>query len=362
MAQESSPFRPMSWKGAIMPQSVDADILIVGAGLAGAATAYHLARGNRTRIVLLEQEPVGGLHSSGRNASIVREHADDESMQPILAEGAAQLRRGELASFERRGVMLLGTSGEPAEHRFPRARGTGRWCPEDGTVDVSGLLQAYLRGQEIRFNTKVLGWERTGGGLRVRTTHGDLHCRLLVNAAGPWAGALGDLPLTPLNRHLFATGPLAWVGRDWPCVWDGRRGLYFRPESGGLLLCCCDETPSEPGDYREDPAVLERLGRIVASEQPGLGDLTIRAVWVGQRVFASDRKFVIGFDPRDDRVFHVAGLGGQGVTASYAVGRLAARLISGEKFPESEQFSPTRLLSPSAASWRFSDANRKSIG
>ena len=53
--------------------------------------------------------------------------------------------------------------------------------------------------------------------------------------------------------------PIEWVDPGWPCVWDTNGGLYFRPESGGLLLSCCDETPAAPGDYAEDPAMLDEL-------------------------------------------------------------------------------------------------------
>ncbi len=321
----------------------ETDILIVGAGLAGAATAYHLARSAPGRVAIVEQESTAGVHSSGRNAAIVREHVAQPALQPLLTEGAEVLRSGRLARFERRGIMLLGLGRDSASKRFPRVLGTGRWCPEDGTVDVAGLLQTYLSGVQVSFDTRVLGWERHGEALRVETQHGTIGCRLLVNAAGPWAGPLGGLPLTPLNRHLFVTGPLDWVDGGLPCVWDGERGLYFRPESGGLLLCACDETPAEPGDYRESKAVLEHLAERVATLQPDLGELSIRSQWVGQRVFAQDRNFVIGFDPRDDRVFHVAGLGGHGVTASYAIGRLAARLIDGRLKQGPAAFDPGRL-------------------
>lgn len=323
---------------------VETDILIVGAGLAGAATAYHLARRGRDRILIVEQETVPGEHSSGRNAAIVRDRVDDPVLQAMLREGASHLLGGSLGAFEQRGAVLLGWGEEDVNEHFPRARGAGLWCPDAGTIDVAGLLQTYLAGIKVTFNTKVIGWTIQGDKLLVETNHGDVKCNLLVNAAGPWAGELGDLPLTPMNRHLFVTTLLDWVDPRWPSVWDGEGGLYFRPESGGLLLSCCDEVPAAPGDYREDPAMLEELAGKIDSLQPGLGELAIRRTWVGQRVFAPDRRFVIGFDSRNDRVFHVAGLGGHGVTASYAVGRLAAELIIGRVNEGPAPFEPARLL------------------
>ena len=181
--------------------------------------------------------------------------------------------------------------------------------------------------------------------LRVCTNQGEITCNLLVNAAGPWAGRLGNLPLTPLKRHLFVTTPLDWLDPDSPSVWDGTAGFYFRPESGRLLLSCRDETAAEPGDYSEDPDMLLELAEKVEMQQPGLGELAIARQWVGQRTFAPDRLFVIGFDTRNDKLFHVGGLGGHGVTSSFTVGRMAADLITGGRPLGAEPLSPRRLFS-----------------
>jgi len=334
------------------------DILIIGAGLAGAATAHQvrllsragqppssssLRFGAEPRIILLEKEAMPGMHSSGRNAAFVRELMDEPLMQPLGTQGAEFLRRGELAEFRTCGLLLVGLGEEDVAKRFLSARGRAKWCPEEGIVDVATLLQAYLAGQEVRCGVEVLDWSPVGARLRVGSTGGEFECSVLVNAAGPWAGRVGRLPITPMRRHLVQTPPMSDIKPDWPFVWHAHDGLYFRPESGGLLLSPCDETPSEPGDYAEDSLVLEALADKVARLQPGLGELRVRNTWVGQRTFAPDRRFVVGFDPREPRLFHVAGLGGHGVTTSYAVGRLAAGMILTGTEPEQNPFSPGRL-------------------
>ncbi len=349
----------MTRAAATAGMSTAADIVIVGAGLAGAATAWHLARRRpRPHILIVEQEATPGAHSSGRNAAIIREHADVPGLQDPLTAGAAFIRSQTLAAFERRGLALVGLGDTPIARHFPRACGRGRWFPDDGTVDVAGLLHGYLAGHTVLYGTRILGWRPAGSGLVVDSTRGPLTCRCLVNAAGPWAGRLGRLPLTPTNRHLFVTPPLEWVDPQWCSVWDEREGLYFRPESGGLLLSGCDETPAEPGDYREDPMALEGLSEKLDRLQPGLGPLAVKATWVGQRVFAPDRRFVIGVDPDHERVVHVAGLGGHGVTASFAVGRLAAEIVIRGVAAECHPFSPRRFAAAGGRPLGFSPPER----
>jgi D-arginine dehydrogenase len=320
------------------------DILIVGAGMAGASTAYHLKRLADVRVLIVEKETTAGVHSSGRNASFIRERAEEPELRQLMREGAEFLRGGSLAEYSQHGSVLIGWGSEDARRYCPVAHGKGLWCPRDGSADVAALLQSYLSGQKILFDTEVLGWTREGDRLRVRTHQGVIVCGLLVNAAGPWAGKLGGLPLTPKNRTIFVTPPMKWVDPKWPFVWDVHGGLYFRPESGGLLLSACDETPAEPGDYAEDPRMAENLAEKVMRSQPDLSEISIQRSWVGQRTFAQDRLFVIGFDPRETKLFHVAGLGGHGVTASYAVGRLAAETILGKADNRGAALDPARLL------------------
>ena len=327
-----------------MAVSSDADILIIGAGIAGASTSFHLRRNSQRRVLIVEQESSPGVHSTGRNAAIVRDVMVDKWLASLLREGADFLRSGELARYEPCGLYLAGAGDEDIAQRFPVAAGTGKWEDTCGVIDVAGLLEGYLHGGEVQYDVRVQSFERRGERIAVTTNKGTITCEVLVNAAGPWAGKLGGLPLQPLSRTLFCTPPLPQIDPHWPVVWHAHDGLYFRPESGGLLLSVCEEKPAEPGDYTEDPARLEELAEKLERLQPQLADIAVRTQWVGQRTFAADRQFVIGHDPREERVFHVAGLGGHGVTSSYAVGKRAAEMILAGPRSGENPYSPGRLV------------------
>lgn len=320
--------------------------------MAGAATAFHLRRLGVGPVVLIEKESSPGQHATGRNAAILRQRVADPELQRLVADGATAIRSGEYCRFHQTGGIILnngaaaGCEVTDASNHFPPAKGRGVWCADDGVIDVAGLLETYLRGQNVLCDTVVNGWTSSSvDGLRLLTSAGEIKTHVLVNAAGPWAGQIGQLPLTPKNRHLFTTPPIDAIDRDWPYVWDDHHGLYFRPESGGLLLCPCDEDDRKPGDYRVDHDVQIRLADLLAQSQPKLADVQIRRVWTGQRTFAADRRFVIGWDARYQGIFHVAGLGGHGVSASYAVGEMAATMIASESNAnDSNPFDPSRLL------------------
>jgi len=234
------------------------------------------------------------------------------------------------------------------------------WCPSDGVVDIHALLSGYLKaaaslGVEIRYNSHVRALDKQDGRIaRVLLEEDWVGTEVLVNAAGAWAGAIGKLAggvpigLRPLRRHLFVTGPLPWIDRRWPFVWDVSHGFYFRPDSGGLLVCPCDEAEMPPGDTAPVESALDLLAEKARNYFPQFADLPIMKSWAGLRTFAPDGRFIIGWDPGVEGLFWVAGLGGHGVTTSDAVGALAAKLLLGGEARRAEALSPARFA-PSAS-------------
>ncbi len=363
-------------------------IVVVGAGFAGAATAFHLTRMGMERVTILEQEAVPGMHASGRNAAMVRQVVPHESVAALARGGAAFLRHLPPdwpleTRFEQNGSFLLASAkdstrlkqdgdrsrGAPVEwwpierivEAVPVLEGSpaegGLWCPTDGVVDIHGLLHGYLKaaaslGARLKTSSPLRGVVvRRGKVCAVQTETEELTVDVVVNAAGAWARQIGQLagaspvPLVPYRRHLFVTRPLDWVEPQWPIVWDLSQDLYFRPESGGLLLCPCDEVAQEPGPAADDPAALQMLADKVTRHYPRLADLPIRRSWAGLRTLAPDGRFVAGWDSAVKGFFWLAGLAGHGVAASYSVGLLAASLVL-QKTPGAapNPFWPGRFL------------------
>ena len=366
-----------------------ADCIIIGAGFAGAATAYSLTRRGLTNVLLLEQETIPGFHSSGRNAAMIRQCVPDQALAQLTRDGAAFLRNPPSdwpvpVQFKRNGSLLLGSgqgwqklkrdtevgrglgvevnlwTPEQAKSRVPVLKESefdgAVWCPTDGIVDIHALLSSYLKsatakGVDIRYGSAVQAVRVTASnGLEVVSNGETIKTNMLVNACGAWANTIGkmagaaQLPLHPCRRHLFVSPPLDWVDSSWPFVWDVSHDIYFRPEGEGLLLCACDQQELPPGDPPVDEAVQEVLAEKIQNYLPALSRASIAKRWAGFRTLTADGRFVIGWDPKIKGLFWVAGLGGHGVTTSAAVGALAAELILGGPDKRSDPFSPDRFV------------------
>lgn len=375
---------------AAIPERVE--IVIVGAGLAGAAAAQALIRRGRRSMLVLEQEAVAGVHASGRNAAMAYSFIAEPAVRTLARRARAFLADppGDfLATLDNRwvGSVTLVEASREAEfeplvadmeaesmalERWDAARisatlpvlggpdgDVGLYCPADGVIDVDGLLQGYLRtarhgGAQVRFRTRAVALLVEGGRVTgLETSAGLVRADQVLLAGGPWANELAQgaglapLPLVPHRRHLaLVSGEGLRPDPVWPFAWHQTKSFYFRPESGGLLFCACDADPMEPADVGPDQERIAQLAGRAFEMLPGAAAAHIRNAWAGLRTLTPDDQFIVGPDPRLEGLFWVAGLGGHGMTTSPAVGELVADLIVGgrARWVDTAALAPDRFL------------------
>ena len=372
-------------------------VVVVGAGIAGASAAWHLAE--RAEVVLVEREPQPGMHATGRSAALLTETSGASvvgalaaASRPFLAEPPESFadrsllsargllwiaRESELSGLEAKvsaarddevAVQILDGSQcrELVGVLRPGAAAAGMFEPGAMTIDVDGLLQGFMRGARARGVSVELVAEVTavterGDGWRVSAGERFWDCDVVVNAAGAWCDALAELGgverigLSPLRRSVFVFPPPEGVDAGgWPMVWDVGNRFYFEPEGPMLLVSPADETPSEPCDARAEEIDIA-LGVEELEAATTLQVRGVRRTWAGLRTFAPDHVPVAGFDPDHRGFFWLAGQGGYGIKTAPALGQLTASLICGSDPPPLgpgavEALEPARFRTGTSAS------------
>lgn len=375
------------------------DIVVIGAGIAGSSIAAELAPS--ASVLLLEMEPQPGYHSTGRSAAyfsasygsaavrgitaaseqFYREPPEGFSDVPLLHPRdavfiARQDQLEKMREFHQEVPQLQVLDSEEALRRVPILDSDylcgGLLETGGGDLEVDAILQAYLRrfresGGTLCCRQQVVSIAQLPGEWElllkdVKQPNGKkrekVRCRTVVNAAGSWAGelgklaGLGDLGLQPRRRTaLLVKLPAAIDASNWPLTVDVEEQFYFKPDAGLLLVSPADETPSIACDAQPEEldlaVAMDRLERATS-----LAINRIEHKWAGLRTFAPDGEFVVGFDPRVDGFFWMAGQGGYGVQSAPGLAKLAGSLATGstlwEDFASLNSFrdivSPARLL------------------
>lgn len=370
----------------------DADVLVVGGGIAGASLGFFLAP--RRRVLLVERENGYGYHTSGRSAAEWTACHFDGVMRAVVQYGRPFLDAppaGFAAQrlLERRGNLMFVTPGDEAiaerfvahaegtspglvrlaadavRHRAPYLRpyvvAQAYWDPENCEIDVDALHQGFLRGMraaggETRRATEFVAAEPVAGGWRVRLGSETVHARVIVNAAGAWgdavAAACGVAPLglQPRRRTAFTFDP-GFDATGGAVVDEMASGFYVKASGPLLMVSPGDQTPSAPCDAQPDEydlaVAVDRLERLTT-----LSVTRMKARWAGLRTFVADEYPVAGYDAHTPGFFWLVGQGGGGIMSASGLGDLAARLVVGEALPEAATalginaaaLSPSRLV------------------
>ena len=352
------------------------DIVVIGAGIAGASVAAELVRTHR--VTLLEGEDAIGFHSTGRSAAIFSEIYGNRAIR-LLTQASREFfyhppaefspyplvkRRGWLhiaslhqaSALERflalQDVALRARRVGPEEAlalspllRPEKAAAGGAYEQDAADIDVDALHRGYLRllrqhAGTILTGAQVTGLARSRGKWLVESTAGPFQVPIVINAAGAWADRIAVLAgVAPLRIRAYRrTAVLLELANaeisDWPLTIDIEEAYYFKPDAGLLLVSPADETPVEPCDVQ--PEELDVATAIDRVERATLVSIKrVRRSWAGLRSFAPDRSPVVGFDEAAPGFFWLAGQGGYGIQTAPAAAKLAAALVREESLPQS---------------------------
>ena len=371
-----------------MSLPTQARIVIVGGGIAGCSTAYHLSLMGQTDVLLLEQgkltcgttwhaaglvgqmrpnrnmtqmskygielysklEAETGLATGWKQCGSVNVAATPERMQTLRKQ--ASLAR----SF---GVEVEIISAQRAGELYPLLRTDdlqgGLWIPGDGKANPADLTMSLAKGARNRGVKIVEDIEVTGvlterGRVTgVRTAQGDVACEILVNCAGQWARQFGRLagvnvPLYSAEHFYIVTDRIAGVHPMLPVMRDPDGFIYYKEEVGGLVMggfepqakpWTMDPIPStfqfqllgEDWDQFE-PLMLNAIHRT-----PCLETAKVKMLLNGPESFTPDGNFILGEAPELRNYFVAAGFNSAGIANAGGAGRLMAEWIVGGEAP-----------------------------
>ncbi len=355
-----------------------AQVLIIGAGIAGASLAWRLARAGQ-RVQLIEREAQPGMHSTGRSAAMFMESygppgvraltrasrdfylhppagfADVPLLTPRRAlfvataaqRAALEAMQAELAAS---GTALKLLNSEQITQMAPALRAglfeSGLLDDNGYDIDVNAMLQGFLRGARqagalLLTHAQPQSAQRDGDVWQLALSDGRaVSAPVVVNAAGAWADEVAALfgaapiGLQPCRRSAFTFRPPA--GADvaaWPMVADVDEAWYFKPDAGQLLGSPANADAVAPHDVQPEELDIA-LGIHRIEEATTLRIARPSATWAGLRSFAPDGEIVIGFDGACPGLFWLAGQGGYGIQSAAGASALATSLIEGGPLPD----------------------------
>jgi glycine cleavage system T protein len=363
-----------------------AQIVVIGGGIIGCSTAYHLARDHKADVVLLEQGRltsgstwhaaglVGQLRSSASITRVLKYSVDlykrlDE--ETGLATGWKMTGCLRLATNQDRwtefkrlattaksfGMEMHLVSPEEVKRMWPLMETSdlvgASWLPTDGQASPSDITQslakgARMHGAKLFEEVRVTGFEMKDGRITtVKTNKGDIACEKVVNCAGQWARQVGamasiNVPLQPVKHQYIITEKIDGLSTDAPTIRDPDRLTYFKEEVGGLVMGGYEPNPQGwttgdvPNDWEfrlfdDDFDHFEQHMTQAIARVPALEKVGVKQMINGPESFTPDGNFILGVAPECSNMFVGAGFNAFGIASGGGAGWVLAQwAVDGE--------------------------------
>jgi 4-methylaminobutanoate oxidase (formaldehyde-forming) len=365
-----------------------AQIVVIGGGIIGCSTAYHLARDHKADVVLLEQGKITS-GSTWHAAGLVGQLRASASITRVL-KYSVELYKGLAAEtgldtgWKMTGCLRLATNADRwTEYRrlATTARSFGMemhlispdevkrmwplmdtsdlvgasWLPTDGQASPSDITQslakgARMHGAKLHEGVTVTGFAMDGRRITaVHTDKGTIHCEKVVNCGGMWAREIGamagiNVPLQPVKHQYIVTEKIDGLSPDAPTLRDPDRRTYFKEEVGGLVMGGYEPNPQGwvtgdipknwefrlfDDDYDHFAQHLEQaIARVPALEQTG-----VKQMINGAESFTPDGNFILGPAPECANMYVGAGFNAFGIASGGGAGWVLAEWVMRDEAP-----------------------------
>ena len=369
-----------------MTLPAQAQIVVIGGGIIGCSTAYHLAKEHKADVVLLEQ----GKLTSGSTwhaAGLVGQLRSSASITQVLKRSVELYRTleaetGLATGWKMTGCLRLAATDDrwteykrlattarsfgmemelisPAEVKrmWPLLETSdlvgASWLPTDGQASPSDITQSLARGARmhgarIHEGVRVTGFEMAGDRIAaVVTTAGRIACETVVNCAGMWAREIGAMagvgvPLQPVKHQYIVTEKIDGLTPGLPTLRDPDRRTYFKEEVGGLVMGGYEPDPiawttgdiPRPFEFQLFDDDWEHFAQHLEQAMarvPALAGAGIRQMINGPESFTPDGNFILGAAPECANMYVGAGFNAFGIASAGGAGwALAEWAMRGE--------------------------------